>query len=159
MEHAVRAAEFLRQHGVEVYAEDEAAEVMHTAPLSAAEKVDVMISLGGDGTLLRAVQYAFRWEAAVLGINMGRVGFLTEVEPRDIEAALTAVISGSYGIEERPVLHVVAGERHWHALNDVVLSRGSSARLTTISAWVDGELSGNYVAAVLIAQIAEQALG
>ena len=60
--------------------------------------------------------------------------------------ALAAVISGSYDIEERPVLHVSAGEKHWHALNDAVVSRGGSARLTTINAWVDGELSGRYVA-------------
>lgn len=146
MEHAARAAAYLRQHDVAVYAEDDAAEALSALPLSQAEHIDVLISLGGDGTLLRGVQYAFRWEAALLGINMGRVGFLTEVEPKDIEAALAAVISGSYEIEERPVLHVSTGDKHWHALNDAVLSRGGSARLTTINAWVGGELSGRYVA-------------
>lgn len=146
MEHAMRAVAYLRQHDVAVYAEDDAAELLQAAPFSQADSIDVLISLGGDGTLLRGVQYAFRWEAALLGINMGRVGFLTEVEPKDIEDALAAVISGSYDIEERPVLHVSAGDRHWHALNDAVLSRGGSARLTTINAWVDDELSGRYVA-------------
>ena len=146
MEHAMRAAAYLRQHDVAVYAEDDAAELLQAAPFSQVESIDVLISLGGDGTLLRGVQYAFRWEAALLGINMGRVGFLTEVEPKDIEDALAAVISSNYDIEERPVLHVSAGDRHWHALNDAVLSRGGSARLTTINAWVDDELSGRYVA-------------
>lgn len=146
MEYAARAAAYLRQHDVAVYAEDDAAETLSVLPFSQAEHIDVLISLGGDGTLLRGVQYAFRWEAALLGINMGRVGFLTEVEPKDIEDALAAVISGCYEIEERPVLHVSSGDLHWHALNDAVVSRGGSARLTTINAWVDGELSGRYVA-------------
>ena len=146
MEYALRTVSFLKQRRVAVYAEDDAANALGTAPLSSADAVDVLISLGGDGTLLRGAQYAFRWEAALLGINMGRVGFLTEVEPRDIEAALASVINGEYEVEERPVLHISTGDRHWHALNDAVLSRGSSARLTTLNAWVDGELSGRYVA-------------
>lgn len=146
LEYAARVVSYLTERRVDVCAEDEFAQELGVTAFSQADRADVIVSLGGDGTLLRGVQYAFRWEAALLGINMGRVGFLTEVEPRDIELALNAVISGSYDIEERPVLHVSAGEQHWHALNDVVLSRGGSARLTTINAWVDGELSGRYVA-------------
>lgn len=146
LNYAERVIACLRDHETAVYAEDEFAAALNLPPFSQAEGMDVIVSLGGDGTLLRGVQYAFTWEAALLGINMGRVGFLTEVEPDDIEAALTAVIHGEYEVETRPVLHVEAGEKHWHALNDVVLSRGGRARLTTISAWVDGELSGRYVA-------------
>lgn len=146
LEYAARAVKYLRDRRVEACAEDEFAGDLDVASFSAVDRVDVLVSLGGDGTLLRGVQYAFRWEAALLGINMGRVGFLTEVEPKDIEAALDAVITGNYAIEERPVLHVSSGDQHWHALNDVVLSRGGRARLTTIGAWVDGELSGRYVA-------------
>lgn len=146
LEYAARAVSYLNAHQVDVYAEDEFAQALGVTPFSRTEKVDVIVSLGGDGTLLRGVQYAFRWEAALLGINLGRVGFLTEVEPQDIEAALAAVIGGSYDVEKRTVLHVDAGDQHWHALNDVVLSRGERARLTTINAWVDGELSSRYVA-------------
>ncbi len=146
LNYAERVIACLRNHETAVYAEDEFAAALNLPPFSQAEGMDVIVSLGGDGTLLRGVQYAFTWEAALLGINMGRVGFLTEVEPDDIEAALTAVIHGEYEVETRPVLHVEAGEKHWHALNDVVLSRGGRARLTTINAWVDGELSGRYVA-------------
>lgn len=146
MEHASRVVAFLRENRVAVSAEDEFAQELQVTPFSKAEQADIIVSLGGDGTLLRGVQYAFRWEAPLLGINMGRVGFLTEAEPQEIEQALQAVINGEYELEERPVLHVNAGDKHWHALNDVVLSRGGRARLTTINAWVDGELSGRYVA-------------
>lgn len=144
--YAARVVAYLTARGVEVCAEDEFSSDMNVPPFSQVERADVILSLGGDGTLLRGVQYAFRWEAALLGINLGRVGFLAETEPEDLEAALEAVIGGAYEVEERAVLHVSAGERHWHALNDVVLSRGGRARLTTINAWVDGELSGRFVA-------------
>lgn len=144
--YAVRVVSYLKARGVDVCAEDDYAAELNAMPFSRVDKADVIVSLGGDGTLLRGVQAAFQWQAALLGINLGRVGFLTEAEPEDIEAALDAVIAGCYVIEERPILHVSSGGQHWHALNDVVLSRGGRARLTTINAWVDGELSGKYVA-------------
>ena len=144
--YAMRAVTWLKAHDAAVCAEDEFASMLGVSPITEAERADIIVSLGGDGTLLRGAQYAHRWEARLLGINMGRVGFLTETEPDDIEHALDAVIHGEYDVEERPVLHVEACGQHWHALNDVVLSRGGRARLTTINAWVDGELSGRYVA-------------
>lgn len=143
---ARRAADFLRANHADVCAEDDAAQTLSLPPMSGAEKLDLILTLGGDGTLLRGVQYAFRYDVPLLGINLGRVGFLTEAEPDEIESALQAVLDGDYTIDERRVLHVSAGAQHWHALNDAVLSRGGSARLTTINAWVDGELSGRYVA-------------
>lgn len=146
LELASRAVAFLRERQVAVCAEDEFCQMLGVQPLSGVDQVDVLVSMGGDGTLLRGVQYAFRLDAALLGINLGRVGFLTETEPAEIEHSLEAVISGCYEIEKRSVLHVDAGEQHWHALNDVVLSRGGRPRLTTINAWVDDELSGRYVA-------------
>ena len=144
--YAGRIVAYLTKRGVSVSAEDEFAADLCVEAFSAADKADVIISLGGDGTLLRGIQYAYRWEAPLLGINLGRVGFLTEAEPGNIEATLDAVIDGSYEVEERPVLHVEAAGQRWHALNDVVLSRGGRARLTTINAFVDDELSGRYVA-------------
>lgn len=146
LEYAARVVRYLSAHQVQISTEDEFAGVLGVVPFSQINGADIIVSLGGDGTLLRGVQYAFSWNAALLGINMGRVGFLTEAEPGDIEAVLEAVIAGDYELESRPLLHVNAAGKHWHALNDVVLSRGGSARLTTINAWVDGELSGRYVA-------------
>lgn len=143
---ARRAADFLHVNHAVVYAEDDAADALSLPPMSKAEGMELILTLGGDGTLLRGVQHAFEWNAPLLGVNLGRVGFLTEAEPDEIEAALQAVLDGAYTMDERRVLHVSAGEMHWHALNDAVLSRGGSARLTTINAWVDGELSGRYVA-------------
>ena len=150
--HARRAAAFLREAGVCVLAEDDAAEVLGAGvtPFSQATGADVIISLGGDGTLLRGAQYALTWDAALLGVNLGRVGFLAEVEPDGLEEALTVVISGNYDTEERPVLKVESGGDVWYALNDVVVSRGGYSRLITIDALVDGDSAGRYVADGLI---------
>ena len=150
LEYGRRVVQYLHDCHVQVCAEDEYAQLLEVPSFSETQAADVLVSLGGDGTLLRGVQYAFRWEAPLLGINMGRVGFLTEVEPQDIEAALDAVIQGRYELEARPVLHIASGGRHWHALNDVVLSRGGSGRLITMNAWVDGELAGRFVADGLV---------
>lgn len=146
LEYAARVVRCLTAHDVSVCAEDEFAAALGVPTFTEAERADIIVSLGGDGTLLRGVQYALAWNAALLGINMGRVGFLTEAEPGEIEKVLEAVIAGCYDIEDRAVLHVEAGAQHWHALNDVVLSRGGRPRLTTINALVDDELSGRYVA-------------
>lgn len=146
LEYAARIVRYLTKRGISVCAEDAFAADLGVAPFSGVNGADIIVSLGGDGTLLRGVPYALDWKAALLGINMGRVGFLTEAEPGDIEAVLEAVINGQYDVDERAVLHVEFGGDHWHALNDVVLSRGGRARLTTINAWVDEELSGRYVA-------------
>ena len=94
LELASRAVAFLRERQVEVCAEDEFCQMLGVQPLSEVDQVDVLVSMGGDGTLLRGVQYAFRLDAALLGINLGRVGFLTETEPAEIEHSLEAVISG-----------------------------------------------------------------
>ncbi len=147
--YAREAACCLMEKGVQVLAEDEVAALMGegVAPFSRAEgTVDVVVALGGDGTLLRGAQYALRWNAALLGINLGRVGFLTEVEPESLQEALCAVIEGRCTTEERPVMRVDSCGQTWYALNDVVVSRGGYARLITIDALVDGESSGRYVA-------------
>lgn len=149
VEHARYVAQALQAKGVEVLAEDESAPAIGcgTTPFSqSAEGADVVIALGGDGTLLRGAQYALRWDAALLGINLGRLGFLAETEPEGIDAALQAIIDGDYQTETRPMLDVSCGDNHWYALNDTVVSRGGYARLITIDALVDGESSGRYVA-------------
>lgn len=150
--HAKRAAAYLQQAGVSVTAEDDAVAYLgeDVIPFSQAHGADVIITLGGDGTLLRGAQYALRWDAALLGVNLGRVGFLAEIEPEMLETALDMVIGGTYRTENRPVLEVTSGGQTWYGLNDVVVSRGGYSRLITIDALVDGDSTGRYVADGLI---------
>ncbi len=147
LQYAVKAIAFLNKRGMQVFAEDEIVPSLEgVRAFSQAYGMDVLISLGGDGTLLRGVQYAMRWDAALLGINLGRLGFLTGAEPENIEDTLESLIEGAYTTETRPVLNISVGKDTWYALNDVVLSRGGNPRLITINALVDGESAGRFVA-------------
>ena len=74
-----------------------------------AHGLDLVISLGGDGTMLRTVDLVYEAGAAVLGVNVGQIGYLTEVEPDDLDAALERLLAGDYEIDERMVLEVVVG--------------------------------------------------
>lgn len=149
---AAKAARFLQGEGILVQAEDDAAaQLPGVTPFSrATDAPDMVLTLGGDGTLLRGAQAAIRWDVPLLGINLGRVGFLAEAEPEDINDVLRALLDGSFTQEERPLLEISAGEESWLALNDAVISRGGYARLITLEAMVDGERAGRYVADGLV---------
>ena len=147
-EYASRAASLLRSMDVDVLVEDGSALSLPGArPFSGANQApDALVSLGGDGTILRGVQYALRWGVPLLGVNLGRKGFLAEVEPQGMEEALRRLIDGDYTVEERPLLMVIFGDGRWQALNDVVVSRGGYARLIGVTTLVDGEMAGRYLA-------------
>lgn len=151
---ARRAVTQLTDSGVQVLAEEEV--LTEFAPgsvqsLNAPDaRADVILSLGGDGTLLRGAQYALSWDAALLGVNLGRVGFLAEGEADALPTLLEQVVRGNYETERRAVLSVQTKGQQWYAINDVVMSRGGYARLITVTALVDGELAGRYIADGLV---------
>lgn len=149
---AEKATRFLQSAGVAVQAEEDAAERLQgVTPFSkATEKPDMILSLGGDGTLLRGAQAAVKWNIPLLGVNLGRIGFLAEAEPEDINDVLRSLLEGKYTLEERSLLSVRRSESRWLALNDVVVSRGGYARLITLEALVDGERAGRYIADGLV---------
>jgi NAD+ kinase len=106
---------------------------------------DAVITLGGDGTLLRAMQYAMKADVPLLGINMGRVGFLTEIEQDTLEDSVKKLCDGAFFIEERMLLSVCVNDgTPMLALNDAVVNRGS--RLIAMDAYISNDLIGRYVA-------------
>lgn len=116
---------------------------------------DLFVTLGGDGSILRATQQAASTATPILGINMGRVGFLTETVPADWPATLTRVLAGEGWIETRIMLRVTLmhhGQRiaQEHALNDAVVSRGALARTVRLRTFIDGAELTRYVADGLI---------
>ena len=146
---AARAAAHLRRRGAEPLSEQ--AEIPGCGAFSDALRPDVLVSLGGDGTILRCVQHAVRFDAPLLGVNLGSLGFLTEEEPGRLEQALDAVLAGEYEREPRTLLDVrVRGGESRLALNDAVITRGGYPRLIRVRAWVDGEVAGQYRADGLI---------
>ena len=123
--------QWLRDRNVEVSLEPETEDA--TADFISAA-MDAVISLGGDGTLLRAARVVGERGVPIVGVNFGSLGFLTEVRMDEIYAALEAMIDGRYGIEERGMLQVEVsrGESvlsRYLALNDAVVNKGAVSRL------------------------------
>jgi len=108
-----------------------------------ASDLDLLITLGGDGTIVRAVRAVAGCGVPILGVNLGRLGFLAEVDPSEIEPAIEAVMAGEYFVEERMMLHAELRRGGQvlldaEAINDLVMARGSVARTVQISISVDG---------------------
>jgi NAD+ kinase len=118
-------------------------------------ELDLLVTLGGDGSILRAAHAAAPHATPILGINLGRVGFLTEADPEAWRDVLGRVLRGDYWIEKRMMLQVVArrdGELlgRAEALNDVVVGRGARAQQVHLYTEVDGGYLATYVADGLI---------
>ena len=120
---------------------------------------DVLIALGGDGTMLRTGHLGGPSDVPVLGINLGRFGFLTEIERDQWQEFLTRMVAGDYWLEKRMMLSSeqwrgdsLLGK--WDVLNEVVVSRGQIIRPVHITAHVDGRFLTTYVADALIAATA-----
>jgi len=117
--------------------------------------LDLLVILGGDGTLLHVADQASQFGIPVVGINLGDLGFLTEVAKEERYAALTAILEGQGAVEQRMMLKVrlVDGVEatEWHyALNDVVISKGNLDSLLRLSTWADQEYITTYRADGLI---------
>lgn len=117
---------------------------------SSIEGCEAIISVGGDGTLLRANLLAINIGIPVLGINIGRVGFLAELEMENLEAAFKKLALEEYFIDERMMLKIQLGDKTAYALNDVVVSRGGYARLIGMNAHIDEDYVGRFLADGLI---------
>jgi NAD+ kinase len=145
---AKHAAERLAERGVEVRVpgpDADAAGLGHLAvELDAfAVGLDVVVSLGGDGTMLRAVDLSYEARVPVLGVNVGQLGYLTEVEPQDLDTALDRLVDGEYEVSERMMLQVdveSAGSARgrWFALNEAVLEKVHTGRLVRLDVEVNG---------------------
>jgi Predicted sugar kinase len=115
-------------------------------------EVDAMLTLGGDGTLLRAARLLEDHPVPILGINLGRLGFLTCCPADALEDALGRLASGAYTVEPRMTLEARVQESDgttkttWRALNDVVLHKGGFARVVTMWVQANGETVAHYSA-------------
>jgi NAD+ kinase len=126
--------------GVAVAIADDAPELTPTRGATL-DDAELIITIGGDGTLLRGVRLAVPLDVPILGVNTGRLGFLTEIEmtPGGM-ARLARVLRGEFAVEERLALQAsVNGEGAHFALNDVVVRRGVQARMAPFGMTLDGE--------------------
>ncbi|MFZ4519232.1 MAG: NAD(+)/NADH kinase [Microthrixaceae bacterium] len=116
---------------------------------------DLVVSFGGDGTMLRAADLAAADDVPVLGVNLGQLGYLTEVEPGSVRMALKRFLAGSYALEERMRLAVTiqragSGEERLVALNEAVVEKSGMGHTVRLEVDLDGRPFTSYVADGLI---------
>lgn len=145
-------ATWAARRGVDLIDEEELSRRVHSGR---AEGVDLVVVLGGDGTLLSAVRAVDGCPVPILGVNLGYLGFLTEISLDELYPTLEAVAAGTTSVEPRMTLFASV-ERggatlgRYRVLNDVVLSKGALARISDLEVRVDGRYLTNYRADGLI---------
>ncbi len=142
---AAALARFAEAQGLELAPEESLADLLPDRPPFEPAEVDLLLTLGGDGTLLRGARLVAPYRTPVLGINLGSLGFLTSVGPNEMDAALARVLAGDYWLDVRMTL-AAAIERPGGALgpthvclNDAVLHEGGSARSIRLSVRMGAE--------------------
>lgn len=146
--------EWLRERDIEVSIDKETGAILESSEkcLTRNElpgKVDLLVVLGGDGTLLAAARALYRREVPIFAVNLGDLGFLTVITRDELYPALEGVLSGNYRSERRVQIEgelVRADEvlSSFRALNDVVLNKGAIARIQDFEVYADGEFISNY---------------
>lgn len=149
-----RLADFLNSQQIETYLDiDTAAHFdidMPTLERSCmGKKQDLIVVVGGDGSMLSAARMAIKVNVPVIGINRGRLGFLTDINPQDIETQLTPVLNGNYVEEHRFLLQtrIHDGENTYFqgdALNDVMLGRGTETHLIEFDVYINQQYVCHY---------------
>lgn len=148
-----RAAQILLTHGAQVLMQDGLqAEcmtmgVVYLPQKECLERTDVILTIGGDGTILHEANLSLEYRKPILGINLGRCGFLATCEVDEMEAKLSTVARGEYFLDNRMLLYVrVLGDDSWegHALNDVVMTKGRLQQAVDFSIYCDDILVEHY---------------
>lgn len=136
--------EFLERQGVTVVAEDEKAEQIGAKPLSSVNQnhIKFLISMGGDGTILRLCHRYSHLGAAIVGINLGHLGFMADIPINDIYPSLKDLLNGAYTVDERLVLEA----NHLRAVNDIVIHRAQNYSLIELAIHVDGAYFNTFTA-------------
>ena len=148
-----RAAGWCRMHGVEQWASPAGDTADHLEEL---RQTDILVVLGGDGTFLRAAQTIAEVDVPILGINLGKVGFLSVAEADELEGVLEKLQAGAYTVRERMALTgriLQAGrtpDGTFTALNDIVVARGSLARVVRLDVSIDESHLATFVADGLV---------
>lgn len=127
------------EHGVELLYAAEEAEKHALEPVEDVTGADLAVVLGGDGTMLRALTRFLGTGVPVLGVNFGRVGFLTSMGPQDLETGLARAFAGEYEVVALPTLELEHPTGREVAVNDVVVASGSLGRMVELDLAVGGE--------------------
>lgn len=114
------------------------------------ERPDIVVSVGGDGTMLAAAHRAHSWDVPVVGFNLGTMGFLAQAEPEHAAEVVDRLVSDRYSVEERMTVTASIGNRAMTGVNDVVVEKVDTTRLVVLKVTIDGERFTTYRADGLI---------
>ncbi|MFZ0566187.1 MAG: NAD(+)/NADH kinase [Chlamydiales bacterium] len=146
---AKKVSDFLQQQAITVVTRDNQAEELGIAPLSTVspQDIDFIISLGGDGTILRLVHNFPQIQAPILGINLGHLGFMADIPQSNLFPSLEEFLKGNYRIEERVMMDgVTANQERCFAVNEMVIHRSLNPSLIDLSIHVDGDYLNTFSA-------------
>ena len=153
IESATRAVQWLRHRNIEVGADEELAQLLgiETLPPDQVAICDLVVSFGGDGTLIKTAHLCSERGTPILGVYFGRFGFVTQCKPAELGVCLSEFIDGKAKLEERMMLQaeLVRGDKivtTLHALNEIALQRMISARMLFFSIAIDGKAMTRYPA-------------
>jgi len=107
-------------------------------------KSDFLVTLGGDGTLISVARRAFSYQKAVMGINLGNLGFLTDIMPDELDLFLRDFINGKYRIDNRMMIKAIINGNEVVAFNDIVISRKDVTGMINLDGFVDEKLFNKY---------------
>ncbi|MFD3157383.1 NAD(+)/NADH kinase [Haloimpatiens sp. FM7330] len=115
-----------------------------------ASELDIVISIGGDGTILRTARILAKYSVPIIGINFGNLGFLTTAESNELKKALSELFAGKYFIEERMMIQCILrdnkADKEIISLNDIVISKGALSRVINYNMNIDGHYYNNIIA-------------
>jgi NAD+ kinase len=150
----------LKNHGFEPLLEKRIADMLECATVNLEMpevwgELDLVIVLGGDGSMLSAARQIYPHHVPLLGINLGHLGFLTRIESQRINQALDDLQKGNYQLEDRcmlkgEVIRRGSCQKTVYGLNDLVVAKGAAARLIRLETWIDEEYFTTYPADGLI---------
>jgi NAD+ kinase len=155
VEYAIEAASRLLSEGVEVYVEPVLATILPDhleqrvvvkQKAEFANIVDIVISVGGDGTLLSVAKSMLSSDVPILGVNVGKLGFLAEFTSSDVDDCVMNILKGNYRVVDRTTIRATIGSTVVHALNDVVIERSGKAKMISLQAYVNDHHVADYVA-------------
>jgi NAD+ kinase len=148
-----RVSEQAPERGIALYTEERLLKFWgRDLPVFEGVELDALVTFGGDGTLLRGARLLGARETPILGVNFGRVGFLTTATRQSLDPALDALVAGRYVIERRQALQaeIKDGEGNGRALqmamNDIAVHKGGVARVVRVNVFIQGENVGPYSA-------------
>ena len=150
-----RLVDYLIKKEKKIYLEKRVAGILkekkYNELMLAKTKVDLILGMGGDGTILRVISKLKSFDTQLFGINMGHLGFLSEIPPTQITKTLDKIFEGKFGLDQRMLLDISLERggkqiKKFHALNEVAISQATLSRLISLKTKVDGLKLANYKA-------------